>query len=500
MPNSLPRHQANSASATGLAPVLDSARMNRSFNRASEPTRAHQSGQTPARDRGQRSKTFLVLLVVAMLLGGALRVWAIIAIPTVPVSDFWSYLQRGISLHERDRYEDTPGIPNASFPPGYPLLLAASFSVTDKYLLAAKVVNCMLGAASIVLVGLLGRRLGGEQAGALAAFILALYPRSILVCCLIASENLFTPLLLVFVPLVASGLAKPRAFAIATDAGVILGMLTGTRIVARYLGLLWPISALALRRRPLRTVALETILIVAMQHIVLLPWAFWNLRTLGKFTFSTSNSAAALFEANSDAATGEWFDWGEAIEAQVPGATQLGPHELNSLLFRESVRWIRAHPGEALAGYVSRFGDLFAHDSHAASWAIFAVDSPPFPESEVLPGEHLLKRHEEAVTWALELPSWALLLAAGGGLIWLLPKALAGRQPGLGGATLVAVFGAAAYQVLLIPVFITVARYRWPLEDLLVPFAAAAFAGLAASVCTAVRDRRARGGARGPHL
>src|SRR5208337_3508367 len=99
------------------------------------------------------------------------------------------------------------------------------------------------------LVGLLGRRMGGEQVGAVAAFILALYPRSILVCCLIASENLFTPLLLVFVLLVASGVARPRAFAIATGAGVLLGMITGTRIVARYLGLLWPFSALALRRR-----------------------------------------------------------------------------------------------------------------------------------------------------------------------------------------------------------------------------------------------------------
>lgn len=473
--------------------MLASATMDLSFNRASEPTYARRAGETLACERSRRSKTFLSLIVVAVLLGGALRVWAIIAIPTVPVSDFWSYLHRGINLHERGRYEGTPGHADAYFPPGYPLLLAASFSLTDTYLVAAKAVNCMLGAASIVLVGLLGRRLGGERAGALAAFMLALYPRSILVCCLIASENLFTPLLLVFVLLVASGLAKPRALGIAAGAGVILGMLTGTRIVARYLGLLWPFSGVALRRRPFRTVALETILIVVMQHVVLLPWALWNLHTLGKFTFSTSITGVALFEANSDAATGEWFDWREAIEARVPGATKLGQHDLNSLLFRESERWIRAHPGEALAGYVRRFGDLFAHNAHAAYWAIFGTESPPFPETQVLPGEHLLKRHVDAVTWTLELPSWALLLAAGGGLMWLLPKALAGRQPGLGGATVVAIFGAAAYQVLLIPIFITVARYRWPLEDLLVPVAAATLVGFAAYVRTAVRNRRGRG-------
>jgi hypothetical protein len=258
-------------------------------------------------------------------------------------------------------------------------------------------------------------------------------------------------------------------------------MLTGVRIVARYLGLLWPISALALRRRPLRALALETVLVIAVQHAVLLPWALWNLRTQGTFTFSTSIGAVALFEANSDAATGTWFDWQKAIAAQVPGATKLGPHELDSLLFRESLRWILAHPGKAVAGYVRRFGDLFAHDAHAAAWAIFGAGSPPFPASQVLPGDHFLKRHPVAVARALELPSWALLLAAGGGLIWLLLKALTGRQPVVDRAALVVVSGAAAYQVLLIPVFFTVARYRWPLEDLLVPVAAAAVAGLVAS-------------------
>ena len=462
--------------------------------------RGQGAGGAPIRERSQASKTFLVLLVVVVFLGGALRVWAIIAIPTVPVSDFWSYLHRGINLYERGRYEDTPGRPDASFPPGYPLLLAASFFLVDKYLVSAKVINCLLGAASIALVGLLGRRLGGERVGAIASVMLALYPRSILVCCLIASENLFTPLLLVFVLLVAGGLAKPRAFAIATGAGVVLGMLTGTRIVARYLGLLWPCSAVALRRRPLRTVLVESILVVAMQHSVLLPWAFWNLRTLGKFTFSTSISAVALYEANSDAATGEWFDWPEVIEARVPGASKLGQHEMNSLLFRESARWIRSHPGQALAGYVKRVGDLFAHDSQAASWAIFAAGSPPFPETDVLRSDHPLKEHEKAVAGTLELPSWTLLLAAGGGLIWRLPMFLAARHPGLGEATLAGILGAAAYQVLLVPVFVTVTRYRWPLEDLLVPVAAAAISDMAAFVVAAVRSGRFSGGTRQPPL
>ena len=480
-------------------PMLDSAIVSRSLGTASEPVLGRPLGESSPREGSQRPKSFLVLMVVAAILGGALRVWAIAAIPTVPRSDFSSYLQRGINIRERGRYEVWPGHANAFFPPGYPLVLAASFAFTDNYVVAAKAVNCLLGVMSVVLVGLLGRRLGGERTGALAAFILALYPRSILECCLIASENLFTPLLLVFVLSVASGLAKPRALAICAGAGVIRGMRTAARIVARYLGLLWPISALALRRRPLRALALEAVILIGVQHAILLPWAFWNLKWQGKFTFATSIGAVALLEANSDAATGQWFDWQRIIEAQVPGAMQLSPHDLDSLVFRESLRWIRAHPGKAMAGYVRRFGDLFAHDAYAAGWAIFGGAAPPSPNSQVLPGEHVLNRHVLAVKRTLELPSWVLLLAAGGGLIWLLPKALARRQPGLSDVTTVVIAGAAAYQVFLIPIFIMLARYRWPVEDLLVPFAAAVFAGLVGSVRTCVRHRRDRGGTQGLH-
>jgi 4-amino-4-deoxy-L-arabinose transferase-like glycosyltransferase len=443
-------------------------------------------GSSPPGRKGP-SRAFVALVLAAALLGVGLRLWAVLAIPTVPVSDFWSYLHRAISLHEVGLYEPKPGQPNAFFPPGYPLLLAASFAVSHDYLLAAKVVNCLLGAASIILAGLLGRRLGGEKAGVVAAFILALYPRSILVCCLVASENLFTPLLLGFVLLVGRGLAGRRALTWAAMAGVVLGVLTGTRIVARYLGLIWPFAALVLRRRPLRTVALETVILIAVQHTVLLPWAFWNLRWQAKFTFATSIGGVALFEANSNAATGEWFEWRHVIEARVPGAMRLPPFDLDALLFRESFRWIEAHPGKAVAGYVRRFAVLFAHDAHAADWAIFGSGSPPEPPTDVLPGAHALKRHPTAVKWVLEWPSWVLLLASAGGVVWLLAGMLKATQPGLREATFAAVSSAAAYQVVLVPIFITLPRYRWPIEDLLVPVAAAALCGLGALIRTLAR-------------
>src|SRR5881227_2041712 len=67
-------------------------------------------------------------------------------------------------------------VPTADKPPLYPLLLAVPSLVGWKSLVAHRVVSCLMGAALVALVGLLGRRVGGERVGLLAAVIAAAYP------------------------------------------------------------------------------------------------------------------------------------------------------------------------------------------------------------------------------------------------------------------------------------------------------------------------------------
>src|SRR5436190_23263877 len=63
--------------------------------------------------------------------------------------------------------------------PLYPYLLAAVFAVRGHDLFAVRLLQALLGAASCVLLALVGRWFFSERAGLIAALILAVYPPAI---------------------------------------------------------------------------------------------------------------------------------------------------------------------------------------------------------------------------------------------------------------------------------------------------------------------------------
>src|SRR5215210_4213427 len=83
------------------------------------------------------------------------------------LADTGRYLQPFMELY-RDRT-----IPTAEKPPLYPLVLSiSSWLGLDSYT-AHRVLSCLLGAAAVVLIGLIGRRVGGVRTGLVAAAIAA---------------------------------------------------------------------------------------------------------------------------------------------------------------------------------------------------------------------------------------------------------------------------------------------------------------------------------------
>ncbi len=66
--------------------------------------------------------------------------------------------------------------PSAAHPPLYVTYMAAWSLVGVKSALGHRLVSCLLGAATVGLVGLLGRRLGGDRVGLIAAGLAAAYP------------------------------------------------------------------------------------------------------------------------------------------------------------------------------------------------------------------------------------------------------------------------------------------------------------------------------------
>ncbi|HEV8231715.1 MAG TPA: glycosyltransferase family 39 protein [Thermoanaerobaculia bacterium] len=411
-------------------------------------------------------------IAVVIALGLLARVLIVLTVPTQPVSDFWEYFSRALALRETGSYDPVPSSPDAAHPPAYPLLLSIAMflvPVADR-LLVAKLVNCLLGAATIAIGARLSRDLGGDRAGLLAAMVFAFYPRYLLMPCLLASENLFTPLLLLFVQLAVRAWRKAKALPETLGAGAVLGLLALTRIVAYAFGIVWVVGAVAARRR-WRSVAVEILLLLAIEHAVLLPWAIRNQRELGHFTFTTTTGGIGLFIGNNPNATGDWYPWQRDLERARPEIFSKNVVEVDAAARTEALEWIRKNPRRAAKLYSEKLRLILVQDTLAADWAIYAERiTPPEPGVPVLPGPHFLKKHRVATIAILRVAGLLLLLFAFGGALLLIRRTRRGK---LSDWPPLATFLAAAAYFPLTCAFIAVnGRYRWPVEDLSVPLAA----------------------------
>lgn len=182
--------------------------------------------------------------------------------------------------------------PSAGHPPLYPLVLSAISWLGGTSELAHRSLGLGLGAVTIVLVGLLGRRVGGERLGLVAAGLCAVYPLMIAVDGALMSETLYGPLIagMLLAAYAVSDRGRRR------DAA-LLGALTGLAALTRSEALLfvpfltWP---LAWRRRswPIAVVAtLACVLVVA-------PWTIRNQVQFGRFVPISTNDSTVLAGAN----------------------------------------------------------------------------------------------------------------------------------------------------------------------------------------------------------
>jgi hypothetical protein len=412
-------------------------------------------------------------LAVVAAVGLLARILIVLWIPTQPVSDFWEYFTRATTLKASGSYDVSPSRPDAAHPPGYPLLLAFAMLLMPGVdpLLAAKLANCLLGAATIWIGARLAGEIGGDRAGFVAAILFAFYPRQLLMPCLLASENLFAPLLLLFALLTIRAARAATALPDALAAGVVVGALALTRTVAYGLGVVWAVASAAGRRKPGR-IAAELLLLLLVQHAVLLPWALRNLRELGLLTFLTTTGGIGLFIGNNDNATGDWYPWQPDLERHRPGVFAGSAVEVDRAAREEAVEWIRANPGRAARLYLEKLRLIVVQDTLAADWAIFAEGiSPPDPGVPVIRGPHPLKGHRRAALRFLRAAGVLLALFAFGGAFLLLRAAVRDGRPPMR-AAFTALFATALYLPLVSAVIAVNGRYRWPLEDLAVPLAA----------------------------
>src|SRR5205807_3574540 len=117
--------------------------------------------------------------------------------------------------------------------------------------LAHRSLGALLGAGTIVLIGLLGRRVSGERVGILAAAIAAVYPILVAADGALMSETLYGLLIAAALLVALRLLDREPGLPLAAALGALVGLATLTRAEALLLLplLAWPVAARAQARR-----------------------------------------------------------------------------------------------------------------------------------------------------------------------------------------------------------------------------------------------------------
>jgi hypothetical protein len=271
-------------------------------------------------------------------------------------NDSKAYGQIAANLYRTGRYGTPQMLHPADWSPVAPFLYATVYKVTGGVNEeTGRAVVAVLGGLMVLLVYLLGRRLGGPVVGLLAALFAAIYPTF-----LDNSEQILSE------PIAALTLtAAVLGFLWASDPGrspwawLVPGAFLGATALARpeYLPFVAVLGVVALirvgSRRGYRTGFASAALFVVAFCAVLAPWAVRNYLVLDKFVPVTTGGGKALFVATYLPGDGRQLQVKRALiekfTGKPPTVQQVADTEMKNLLDRVAHKYPDMERDAALA-------------------------------------------------------------------------------------------------------------------------------------------------------
>ncbi len=230
----------------------------------------------------------------------------------------------------------------ALHPPLFSIVLSPVALLGGVHVLPQRIVGCVIGAINVVLIALLGRRLGGERAGRIAAVVALVYPPFITADGSLQAEPLYVLLLVVALLVATRALSSPTV-----RQAAVLGALVGLATLARTEALLLlPLLAWVAAWRPATGRLARIGTATATCALVLAPWVARNAVVFHKLTVS-GNYDTVISAANCpDTYYGHdigWWSLSCLARARTHHQLLIGDASPSP-----GLRYIRAHPARAV--------------------------------------------------------------------------------------------------------------------------------------------------------
>jgi 4-amino-4-deoxy-L-arabinose transferase-like glycosyltransferase len=254
----------------------------------------------------------LLLLAAILLLGFGLRAYRVVEPLPTPGDDAHAYYALSKSLYTEGSFGGPTFKDPSDWSPGAPLLYAASFYATAGAREGtARIIELLLGLATIVVAYLLGRRIACRPAGLLAAFAVAVYPPFIHSIGALYSEPpaMFTlPAAVLAFLWAGNGLAVRSSPARWLLPGFLLGLTAMFRPEYLLVGVAFALLALIriARARGWKPGLAGAALLVAALLLPIVPWAIRNQVVLHRTVPISTGGGKALYVGTFVPADGEY--------------------------------------------------------------------------------------------------------------------------------------------------------------------------------------------------
>lgn len=318
------------------------------------------------------------------------------------------------------KFNHQKATPTAEHPPLTFLLLVPAAALAGDSDLWLRMTMALLGVGVVALVGLLGRRLGGDAVGLIAAGVAAVYPNLWMNDGLLMSETVAS-LTTVAAILVAVVFLRRPTVALAVALGVLCGLAALTRAELSLLVLFLALPAVWVAGSGRRVqLGLATL---AAAGLVVAPWVVYNFTRFEEPTFLTTSDGHGLLGATCNTTY-----YGREIGLWTTGCLPIGDSRIdesvNSRELRErAIDYIDAHKTRLPVVMVARVGRLlgvydpqeiarFTSLEGRPRWATY-LGMVSFLILAVLAVVGCVAmRRRRARFWALLAPIWIVLVFA----------------------------------------------------------------------------------------